>query len=736
MSSMKTMKLSPILLAGLGFVLALAVLALTLLASISSANLGFKAEAENDVIVISEVLPWLQEKGVAAGDIVTGVRSKNGYAEFFPRHLRLGLGNDRQNLWQEVKQIREILSAREVILIRESANPVTYEVADGHNILELPANFWVRCAFGLLAFFVGLSLWIWRPMTTLNMLGMAAGTGLMLAWLPSAPLLSGIPMHFPPVEFAKIATSLQSGGILLFAASFVCIPLYFPRRLPYAGFFAQVVCILAVAYMLFHFALNPTGDSWLDVLLLEPRDIFLPVVPMLLVICGGIAIQSYRNWAEPVARAQQLWFIFAATAGPTIWLLLYLLPSRYGDGPIIPISYAPVTILTSYVMTMVGIWRHPALNFERHIETIYQWWLTSILFLVIDLVLIYYVAFSPEKALLATLVILLWAYLPIRQWLVDKVNHRNRSSYRLSINKVITDLVEASFSQAPVEIAWQKAIYEAFRPVNIVNGDHGPTEIRDRGRLLHVAESDFSTALVLDSADRGRRLFNEDDVSVVVSLRNLLDQLIERGGSFQAGQLIERQRISRDLHDQIGGKILSIIYSAKDTRSRELAQETMDQLREVLRALKKEPVPVSNLEAEIKQLAEDVCRSHQLTLRWTSKLTDGAALITTTHYLNLLNIIRELLTNTVRHAGAQSIDIELSQDIRSLYLRFRDDGSGFDWHTISPGNGLRNIESRIQEINGSISWGTTNQTLIEILILLTRDGASMHDRDMSEVVHG
>ena len=141
LSSMRNMKLSPIVLAGLGFVLAFAGMALALLVSVSSANLGFKAEARGEVLVISEVSPWLQDSGIATGDIVTGIRSDNGFAEFLPRHLRLGLGNDRQKLWQEVEDIRNVLSNGEVTLVRDSAEPVTYQVVDGHNILELPINF-------------------------------------------------------------------------------------------------------------------------------------------------------------------------------------------------------------------------------------------------------------------------------------------------------------------------------------------------------------------------------------------------------------------------------------------------------------------------------------------------------------------------------------------------------------------------------------------------------------------
>ena len=109
LSSMRNMKLSPIVLAGLGFVLALAGLAMALLISISPANVGFKAEVQGDAIVISEVSSWLKDSGISEGDLIQGFRSENGYAALQPGHLRLGLGADKQKLWGELQQIRNVL---------------------------------------------------------------------------------------------------------------------------------------------------------------------------------------------------------------------------------------------------------------------------------------------------------------------------------------------------------------------------------------------------------------------------------------------------------------------------------------------------------------------------------------------------------------------------------------------------------------------------------------------------
>lgn len=716
------MKLSPMVLAGFGLVIAFSSVLLATFVALSVPDLGFNATPHNDAIRVTSVDSWASDSGVKKGDIVIGIRSPLGDADLHPGLFEFARGPDKAARWLESEHIRNILTAREITLIRQDQPSITYEIQPNHRLSDLPLNYWSRCVYGIIAFIVGFSVWIWRPVAILNVLGMAAGFGLLLLWVPSAALMSGIAMHFPTPDYARLVMTLQSLGILIFAASFVCIPFYFPKEAPKAGYATGSIAILLLVYTLSMFFFNTPRNTLSEFFLIEPKDIYFLVIPLMLFGTYGYVIQVYRYWQEPVARAQQLWFLFAATVGPTAWLLLYLLPLRYGNGSLLPVDYAPLTILASYVMTMVGIWRHPSIKFEKHISTIYQWWITSILFLGIDLAFIYFAAFSPESALLLTLALMLWVYLPFRQWLVDRFNNRDRTGYRLSMNEAVTDLVEAMLSQQSPQTAWRNALVRGFSPVDLRPSDDGPTSIRGRGQLLHVTANDYSPSILLDSPEGGRRLFSDDDVQAIDSLQNLLYQLARRRDTFQAGQVIERQRISRDLHDQIGGKLLSIIYSAEDKRSRELARETMDQLREMLRALKKEPVPISNLEAEIKQLGEDVCSSQKIKFQWSSQLADGAALITTIQYLNLLNITRELLTNTVRHASADTIEIDLGQDLHSLFLRFRDSGIGFDRGNISLGNGVRNVESRVQEINGSISWEIDGQTLIEILVPHATDG--------------
>jgi two-component system, NarL family, sensor kinase len=65
-------------------------------------------------------------------------------------------------------------------------------------------------------------------------------------------------------------------------------------------------------------------------------------------------------------------------------------------------------------------------------------------------------------------------------------------------------------------------------------------------------------------------------------------------------------------------------------------------------------------------------------------------------------IIQELVNNTVKHANAQQIIVQLNVGSRNLYITVEDDGNGFDMNSIANnrGAGMDNIKYRVQYFNG------------------------------------
>lgn len=146
----------------------------------------------------------------------------------------------------------------------------------------------------------------------------------------------------------------------------------------------------------------------------------------------------------------------------------------------------------------------------------------------------------------------------------------------------------------------------------------------------------------------------------------------------------ERRRIARNLHDGlahelnfIAGRSRALLRSdpaapASLSDVAAAAERALDESRRVIHALT-EPGGRSLTEA-IAVTAEQVAARAGAEVRL--RLDQGIVVPASTQE-ELLRILREAVTNAVRHGRADAIDIELTKGER-LRLRVRDDGTGFD----------------------------------------------------------
>lgn len=79
--------------------------------------------------------------------------------------------------------------------------------------------------------------------------------------------------------------------------------------------------------------------------------------------------------------------------------------------------------------------------------------------------------------------------------------------------------------------------------------------------------------------------------------------------------------------------------------------------------------------------------------------------------LNLLRIYKEALTNVIKHAGAQNVDITLIVSSKNINLSIKDDGKGFK-KDIKKGRGLNSMKTRARKLGGKMRFKSGNGTLV------------------------
>jgi signal transduction histidine kinase len=194
----------------------------------------------------------------------------------------------------------------------------------------------------------------------------------------------------------------------------------------------------------------------------------------------------------------------------------------------------------------------------------------------------------------------------------------------------------------------------------------------------------------------------------------------------------ERERIARDLHDNIGNGILRIKQSLKEFLSQYLEDETtvktfqkniddLDKTYQNVQGLSHELMPQGLIDLG---LVEEIKSQYGYTRKPTFKLFLPTTSLNLNPFveLTLLKIINEAVQNIMKHAKATEVGIELSKDDKNLRLRIEDNGIGFDQNQVKKGGiGLKNLKFRAEsELNGNLTIESSpgNGTIILLKILL------------------
>lgn len=180
-------------------------------------------------------------------------------------------------------------------------------------------------------------------------------------------------------------------------------------------------------------------------------------------------------------------------------------------------------------------------------------------------------------------------------------------------------------------------------------------------------------------------------------------------GDMQQAQAIqtERERILRDMHDGVGGSLTAAVAIAEagNTEPHVLAEslrDTLDELRITIDALDLEagdlPAAIGNLRARLRPLMEQGTPC----LHWVSDELPAAPQLGPEKLTDLVRILREAISNALRHAAGNNIWVRIQHDADAQRVRFEveDDGAGMD-SLENAGHGLANMRRRADGLGGN-----------------------------------
>ncbi|MBS0589092.1 MAG: ATP-binding protein [Proteobacteria bacterium] len=182
----------------------------------------------------------------------------------------------------------------------------------------------------------------------------------------------------------------------------------------------------------------------------------------------------------------------------------------------------------------------------------------------------------------------------------------------------------------------------------------------------------------------------------------------------------ERERIYNDLHDDLGARLLGLVHGATTPQQADLARAVLHDLRDVVTRSRGTPGTLEDVLADIRNEASQRLHAVGIGLDWhdAEGLPDMA--LDTYRALHLHRIVREAVSNVIRHAQARQVRLRIGVRADELQLELTDDGSGAGVEPADAGRGRETMRERASELAGQIDWryGTAGGTKVLLTVPL------------------
>lgn len=222
----------------------------------------------------------------------------------------------------------------------------------------------------------------------------------------------------------------------------------------------------------------------------------------------------------------------------------------------------------------------------------------------------------------------------------------------------------------------------------------------------------------------------------IAARRKLQQEILKREAIERVKQ--ERERISMDLHDNIGSQLTHVIASLDNLSARmergdatshlyrveelsSFARGTMNQLRDTIWTLSREEVSLDAFSKRINELASRLLmETESPVFRMETQFDENVVLAPQTA-VHLFRVLQEALNNCLKHAAARQVSVRVSALSGAVVLVIEDDGRGFNiQQDAESGYGLRNMKRRIEEIGGLFEIESTPGKGTRITIQLAK----------------
>lgn len=309
----------------------------------------------------------------------------------------------------------------------------------------------------------------------------------------------------------------------------------------------------------------------------------------------------------------------------------------------------------------------------------------------------------------------------------DSVVLLNSEGHVVEANPAACDLSEYSLEELQgtsifrlVDVPYRKAMIRSFAMQIEGSLQTAMTEITfitKRGVTIPV---EINSNLIL----------TDDQVTMLSTIRNISFRRQadnEKFNAVLAAEERERERFSKDLHDDLGPvfSTLNLYLQTMSNREADVSKKNIldklsgivdtavKQVREISHNLSPYLLRDAGIEQAISTHLARIKESAGLTTEFTNRCALEQRLPANVEIV-IYRVFLELLNNTIKHSGGDTVRISLELASQKLRFTYTDNGKGFDVHKMreeKSGIGLLNIDNRVKSMAGSIRYRYENNEM-------------------------
>ena len=616
--------------------------------------------------------------------------------------LRLGSPRWTVDDTQRARQVQarsalnEVLAADTVTLHFDNGAQVSLQPR-ARGLAGLGPSFWLLAAPALMLYLVGAVVLLAKPMACNALFAlMAACQSTSLLWIgveSSAVLAPVLPWLVDDLPW-------RLGLDLTTAAAAVHAFALYPRRLASRGSVAAAAWALAAGVGLVVVLVSPPGLWWIG----QGSILVLGLASV------AVLSRSYREEPNPFAAVMRR-FAFAAL-GTMLVVDAALVASDWQPAMAQGVATSAVLVWSLFLASLMVL--VPFLSRARQLLREFAM-LAGLSTVATSLDLLFISLFSLEQFASLTLAVFiaLAGYAAARQWMLDQMIGSRVLTTERTFEQLYRIAREVQKRPERRAVLLAQLLRELFEPLEVLHVPRRAPRARvlaDGSALVVPVRGSASTdddgeplSLVLRFARRGRRIFTHEDARLTDRIVEQLRRAVAYDQAVERGRTEERLRIAQDLHDDIGARLLTLMYKAPDPEIEDYLRHTLQDLKTLTRGLAAADHRLSHSIAEWKSDIQQRLTAAHIELAWSFS-HDQDPVLSVVQWSGLTRVLRELVSNAIYHARATRLEIVASLQGPALRLSVADDGIGRNPQDWSHGLGLGGVRKRVKQLGGAVVW--------------------------------